>query len=145
MTAADRLLSLLDGVKRTAPGRWLACCPSHDDRHPSLSIRELDDGTLLLKDWAGCSVDQIVGALGLDLSDLFPPRDPVPGAGRPRERRPWSAADLLALAAHEAGVALIVIGDVVAGRPVGDADLQRLAVAGGRLADMWGACNGGTC
>ncbi len=83
MTAADRLLSLLDGVKRTAPGRWLACCPSHDDRHPSLSIRELDDGTLLLKDWAGCSVDQIVGALGLDLSDLFPPRDPVPGAGRP--------------------------------------------------------------
>ncbi len=41
---ADKLLSLLRNVKRAGKGRWTACCPAHDDRHPSLSIKELDYG-----------------------------------------------------------------------------------------------------
>ena len=42
--SADVLLSILEGVKRTGPGRWMARCPAHGDKSPSLSIRELDDG-----------------------------------------------------------------------------------------------------
>ncbi len=41
---ADVLLSRLDGACRTGPGRWIARCPAHDDRHPSLAVRELEDG-----------------------------------------------------------------------------------------------------
>ncbi len=46
--SADRLLSALDGVKRIGVDRWLTRCPAHDDRRPSLSVRELDDGRLLV-------------------------------------------------------------------------------------------------
>ena len=39
MTAADRLLALMPGVRRIGDDRWTARCPAHDDRSPSLSIR----------------------------------------------------------------------------------------------------------
>ena len=45
MTIED-FLTRLDGVKRTGRG-WQAKCPAHDDRSPSLSIREGELGVLL--------------------------------------------------------------------------------------------------
>ena len=71
---ADALLPRLEAVKETGPGRWSARCPAHDDKHPSLTIKETDDGTLLVRCWAGCPVSDIVAAAGLDLADLFPDR-----------------------------------------------------------------------
>ena len=49
-------------------GRWhgsygMACCPSHTDRTPSLSVRDGDGGTLLTHCHAGCSPDAVWGAL----------------------------------------------------------------------------------
>ena len=55
MTAAT-FLDRLDGVKRTGAGRWLARCPAHDDKRASLAVRELDDGRVLVHDFAGCAV-----------------------------------------------------------------------------------------
>jgi putative DNA primase/helicase len=57
-------------VKRAGPGKWMARCPAHEDRNPSLSISE-KDGKTLLKCHAGCSTESIVFAAGLHLSDLF--------------------------------------------------------------------------
>jgi hypothetical protein len=68
----DQLLSRLDKVKPSGPGKWKACCPSHDDKEPSLSIREADDGKVLLHCWTGCTARDIAAAVGLDLCDLFP-------------------------------------------------------------------------
>src|SRR5260221_5444216 len=52
--------------------QWLACCPAHDDRHPSLSIAEGNDGRVLLRCQSnGCTPEQIVEALGLSMGDLF--------------------------------------------------------------------------
>ncbi len=70
MTITD-FLSRLDGVRETSTG-WQAKCPAHDDKTPSLSIAEGDDGRVLLKCHAGCTSEAIVQALGLDLRDLFP-------------------------------------------------------------------------
>ena len=39
------LLSTLNKVKQTGPGRWIACCPAHVDKHPSLSVRETENST----------------------------------------------------------------------------------------------------
>jgi hypothetical protein len=47
-------------------------CPSHDDRRPSLSVREGADGRALLRCHAGCSLEDILAALGLGEPDLFP-------------------------------------------------------------------------
>lgn len=46
-------------------------CPAHDDTSPSLSINEGQDGRILVKCHAGCSVDSVVTALGLSTGDLF--------------------------------------------------------------------------
>ena len=67
----EELVSRLERVKRSGTG-WTARCPAHDDRTPSLSIDEGDDGRLLLKCHAGCATEAVVAALGLTLADLSP-------------------------------------------------------------------------
>jgi hypothetical protein len=64
------LLGRLDAKKKVGDG-WQARCPAHDDRKPSLSVREGDDGRILVKCHAGCTVEAVVRALGLQLQDLF--------------------------------------------------------------------------
>ncbi len=64
-------LDHLDGVRTTLNG-WIARCPSHDDRRPSLSVAEGDDGRILINCFAGCTTDVVLESLGLDLRDLFP-------------------------------------------------------------------------
>jgi hypothetical protein len=76
------VLSLLKKV-REQNGEWMACCPAHDDRNPSLSVSEGNDGRALVTCHAGCSFDQIVGGLGLTKADLFPPRDALPSRSAP--------------------------------------------------------------
>ena len=65
----DGFLSSLDRVRPTSKG-FLARCPAHPDRSPSLSITE-GDGRVLVHCFAGCPVEEIVGALGLRVGDLF--------------------------------------------------------------------------
>lgn len=72
----DKVLSKLDKVKpqkQTKKGlnQWQALCPAHMDKSPSLIITECLDHTLLLKCWAGCTTNEIVKAIGLELKDLF--------------------------------------------------------------------------
>ena len=52
-----------------------AQCPAHEDREPSLSISTGDDERVLLNCHAGCTAEEIAGALGLTMRDLFPARD----------------------------------------------------------------------
>ncbi len=69
MTVVE-LLERLQGVRKTDHG-WTAKCPSHNDNSPSLSVTE-KDGKILLHCFAGCGAHEIVTAVGLELSDLFP-------------------------------------------------------------------------
>ncbi len=56
-------------------GRWhgsygMACCPCHEDREPSLSITDGQDGRLLVHCFAGCDPVEILRALnGQGLSE----------------------------------------------------------------------------
>lgn len=58
-------------VKRVDQG-YSVCCPAHDDDNPSLSIKEATDGKILLKCFTGCTSEAICGALGLEMTSLFP-------------------------------------------------------------------------
>src|SRR5438874_8564552 len=69
--ALDNVLAHLKGVRPSLRG-WKACCPAHADREPSLSIGLGEQGQVLLKCFAGCSLERIVEAMGLTLQDLFP-------------------------------------------------------------------------
>lgn len=91
----ERLLNRLEGVRATGRDRWLARCPAHDDRSPSLSIRETGDGTVLVHDFAGCSATDILAAVDLTLGDLFPdgPKShQIQSHKRPRPN-PWKVIE----------------------------------------------------
>ena len=68
----NQLLDRLDRVQGKN-GKYMARCPAHDDRGPSLSIGEGDRGSVLIHCFAGCEPVAIMNAVGLELSDLFPP------------------------------------------------------------------------
>ena len=65
----DEFLSLLENVKPQGAG-YIACCPAHDDRNPSLSIKE-EVGKILAHCHAGCSIEKICDALNIEVCDLF--------------------------------------------------------------------------
>lgn len=126
----DDLLNRLERVRKTGPGRWVARCPTRDDRNPSMTIRLLDDGRVLLHDFGGSSVREILDALGLDWSALFP--EDTKHQARPT-RRPFPALDVLRAVLFEMYVVLAVAGRVRGGVPLTPLDYQRLATACGRL------------
>jgi hypothetical protein len=67
----DQIVERLGGVDTNG----MAHCPAHEDRSPSLSVTEGDDGRVLLHCHGGCSVNEIVATIGLAISDLFPRRN----------------------------------------------------------------------
>ena len=79
MTTAEALRSKLENVKPAGHDKWTACCPAHESSSKSsLSIEALADGRVLLYDHGGCDVAKILGALGLDLTALYPPSASTP-------------------------------------------------------------------
>lgn len=128
--SADTLLSRLEKVKRTGPGRWQARCPSHDDRGPSLAVRELDDGRILVHCFAGCDVQSVLSAASLEMDALFPEREIQHGK---QERRPFPAADVLRCIAFEALVVCVSAAALLSGEPFSQVDRDRLMLASSRI------------
>lgn len=81
----DDILARLQGVKKNGSG-WMACCPAHADKNPSLSVSE-KDGKVLLKCFAGCTYEQIIAALDMPVNDSAPktPKQSKPKNGVKRE------------------------------------------------------------
>ena len=81
MTPLERVLERLEGVMRSGE-QYRARCPAHDDKRPSLAVRETAEGRVLLHCFAGCPFEEIVAALGLEPSNLFPSAARRAGRGR---------------------------------------------------------------
>lgn len=98
----DEFLTHLDGVKKTGPTQYMACCPvksahKHGDRAPSLSVGKGNNGSIVFYCQGGCSQESVLQALGLSMKDLFPDGD------RPRQEyrtRPTSREDRGSIAAQ---------------------------------------------
>lgn len=129
MSGVSDILSRLERVRQTGPGRWIASAPTREDKHPSLAIRELDDGRVLLHDFGGDSVEDILDAIGLTFSDLYPEQCGAAG----RERRPFPAADIVRATAFEALIVAAAGAALLDGRPLSEADRERLMTAVGCL------------
>ena len=128
MNHVDHLLSHLDKVRKTGPDSFMACCPAHADKSASLSIRHADDKTLS-HCFAGCSVHEVLDAVGLEISDLFPPRQ---STGKP-ERRPFPAMDALRAIGFEALVVAAAGSSMMAGQVFTPEDRERLMLAVERI------------
>jgi len=57
-------------VKSAGRDQWVAQCPAHPDRNPSLSVRSTD-GRVLVHCFAGCETQDVLDALDLEFGDLF--------------------------------------------------------------------------
>jgi hypothetical protein len=88
-----------------------------------------DDGRILLHCFGGCSVHSIVTAVGMDLTDLFPPRD-----GEYRAlKSAFTAADLLRVIAFESSIVYLVASDIARGKEVSSDDIERVKLASERI------------
>jgi hypothetical protein len=129
MSAAEKILERLDGVRRSRDGRWRARCPSHGSRGGSLAIAETD-GRALLFCHGGCEVEAVLATIGLALSDLY---DRPLVHSRERVRRAWNASDVISLVLEESTVVAVIASDVLDQRTLAETDWQRLARASQRL------------
>lgn len=91
------LLNRLDDVRAIGNQRWRARCPSHDDNALPLDIREGKDGSALIHCFAGCTKQEVVDAIDMELGHLFPPRE---GRVRPGDESP-EPADIIRRAVRE--------------------------------------------
>lgn len=133
MSPTDRVLSRLVNVRRRQPGQYSACCPAHEDRAPSLSVRETPDGTVLLHCFAGCEVADVLAALGIEPADLFPLKDTP--ANTPARISPLlTASHALALLHDEAQFVAVCAGNIAYGVALSEPDLQRVLQSAGRIA-----------
>lgn len=130
----DLLLPRLDRVRQTGPDSWIASCPAHDDRSPSLSIRQVSD-KLLVNCLAHCEPGDVVAAVGLTLADLFD--RPLTHGGKPlthRQRRRYGQAqDALKVLDFEALVVQMAADDMAAGFALDPDHRKRLRTAVDRI------------
>lgn len=132
--SAEALLQRLDRVRHRGADQWSARCPAHDDKGPSLSVKELSDGRVLLHCFAGCEVDEIVAAVGLEIAELFPPRPAAgQGAAPARRRGLLTATQALELIDHEARLIWVSGENIAAGIVLASTDLDRVRQAAGRI------------
>jgi hypothetical protein len=134
----EALLSRLQKVKGKG-NSFVACCPAHQDKSPSLAIRQADE-RILLHCFAGCSVDDIVSAVGMELSDLF--QDGQKWHRQKPVKHAFYASDLLKIINREALIVTIAAIDMANGKKLGDADGARLRVAAQRIEEAVRYSNG---
>lgn len=134
------LVSRLRSVRQTGMGRFIACCPAHEDKRPSMTVRELQDGRILMHCFAGCDTEAILNAVGLRFSDLF--AEPLTRETLKPVRAPFSHGEALACLATESAVVAFCGAQLTEGKPLDAEDTSRLWLAAGRIATALEVCNG---
>lgn len=124
---ADEFVNLLDYSKSTGKNRWLCRCPAHDDRSPSLTVSEGDDGRILIHCFAGCGANDVIAAVGVNASELFPPTDGITRYEPIRRREKASQGS------YDEALVEVTRADVKAGRKLSQKEKDAVWMARRRL------------
>jgi len=130
---ADRILPLLDKVKRKGDNSWLACCPAHNDKNPSLVITEKDERVLLHCFSHQCNVSDIVHAVGRELSDLFP--EQTSKGSKPIKKKRFPAEAILESLADEFAITEIGLAVLANGGTLNEKAQARMKEASNRFTE----------
>ena len=126
----DELLSRLQNVKRYGSS-WRACCPAHEDRTPSLSVSEGEDGRILLNCLAACPPEDVLDALSITFADLFPNSKPILNRSRGKQHlNPW---DVLESVSFDALIVATAADDLSKGRALSEVDHESVTAAAVRI------------
>lgn len=129
MLNTEVLLSKLDKLRRSGDDSWMALCPAHVDKSPSLSIRDTGD-KVLIHCFAGCPAENVLDALGMGWGDLYD--DPYKAsfaatcAYKGRKYKPVKPIDMME---HERTIIRIGREDLEAGKTLSFEDRARLELA----------------
>jgi hypothetical protein len=143
LVGAEIVLTRLDRVRESGHSKWIARCPAHDDRSPSLAIRECEDSRILIHCFAGCETEDVLAAIGLTFADVMPesmPQKHDPNGNRLSYkplRNPFNARQVLSCISHEANV-IGLIADKYS-RVVDGDDASRLMLAWSRISKAIGS------
>jgi hypothetical protein len=132
MSDINDLLNRLSKVKQTGAGKWVACCPAHEDRSPSLSIRQADD-RILIYCFAGCGADDVVGSVGMSLSDLMPESVGYNHQPTPTVLTASTKAELFDVMVGETAIFMVATRQIAMGVPFSEVDTKRIRLAEIRL------------
>ena len=137
MTPAEKFVQRMSKVKGRN-GTWTACCPAHEDKSPSLSVREAMDGRVLVHCFGGCDVQSVLSAVGMDMTDLFPERDERLDHNQVAKplKPAFYASDLLRIASFECLVVMIAAYDMRRGKKLSEEDMARLETAQQRIEEV---------
>ena len=135
----ETLIDRLDGVRKTGVDKYVARCPAHDDRSPSLAIKDCGDGRILIHDFAGCDTENVLAALGLTFTDIMPDRIGHEHSHKPIRNR-TSSRDALATLDHESLVVAIIGADFLEHKEIDDETWDRLGVAVNRISTTRAEC-----
>jgi hypothetical protein len=129
MTALNTVLSRLEKVQHIGSNRYKAICPAHDDRSPSLAIKD-DSDRLLLHCFSGCETKDVLGAIGLTFADIMP--DKAMGNFK-KVKKPFYAMDVLGIIKFEATLVYIYATEMAKGLKLTSTDKERLLLATSRI------------
>jgi hypothetical protein len=116
-------------VQPIGNNRYKALCPAHDDRSPSLAIKD-DSDRLLLHCFSGCETKDVLGAIGLTFADIMP--DKAMGNFK-KVKKPFYAMDVLGIIKFEATLVYIYATDMAKGLKLTSTDKERLLLATSRI------------
>lgn len=133
MSNINILLNALTEFKQKGKGKYVALCPVHNEKTPSLHIKELPDDRIIMHCF-GCGANgvDICKALGMDLDILFPEKLEH-GKEYKRERKPFNANEILAALAHEAILLSIAANKIAKGERINPVDADRIGLAANRI------------
>jgi hypothetical protein len=132
----SNILSRLEKVKQTTSDQFVACCPAHNDKSPSLSIKELPDGRILINCFAECPPLEILNSIGLSFEDLYPSRQ---GEFKP-EKKPFSSTHGLKLIGYESSIILACAGFLREGKELSETNAARMVEAVTRIQNVLRIC-----
>lgn len=131
MSAVEKIIGRLSRVMPAGPDKWKAACPLCQSRNGRpIAIRAVPDGRVMLYAFCQCDTGDVLSAIGLRFSDLYPEQL---GHHFAPERRSFDPLQVLQAVAHEVIVANLIVSEMVeSGR--GDTEqASRLRMAGQRL------------
>ena len=100
----ETFLNRLHKVKSKGKNKWLALCPCHSEKTPSLAITD-DNGTVLMHCFGcGANAVEVAERVGVDLSELFPD-----GVTYDKQQRKYFPADQVLDALKVESTALYMI------------------------------------
>jgi hypothetical protein len=135
MRPIESVLGRLEDPRPNGKERWRCRCPSCGGNRSALSIGVGLNDSVLIRCWKGCDVEEVVTALGLIMSDLFP-SDPGASALPLPRRRMLSAHQCVEVISFECLLTWTAALNLANGHVLTSDDLTRLSTAAHRIESL---------